>query len=148
MELGEDTFGNRGRVREYKILFYLGLGMLAVGVPLLFFGNTGFVAGILLIFFGLMCAITGWLGLGEEKKKFGVKRKSTTAGIAALIFGIISVFASSRPYLSLIAGPVAIILAYKSVKDGDNEYGLAGGICGVIGIIVNIFVMILFNFFM
>ena len=93
-----------------------------------------------------MCALSGWLGLREEKKKAGIKRKSTTAGVAALILGIISVLLSSGPYLSIFLGVFAIILAIKAVKDGDNEYGLAGGICGAIGLIVNLYVMVLFSF--
>jgi len=146
MEIGEDTFGNPGRIREYKILLYIGLGMLAVGGPFLFFGETWMIIGIMLLFFGLMCAVSGWLGLGEEKKKYGVKRKSTPAGIAAMILGIACAFVSGRPYVSLILGPLAIICAIKAVKDGDNEYGLAGGICGVIGIIINLYVMFLAMF--
>ncbi len=147
IELSEDTFGSPGRVREYRILLYVGLGMLVVGGPILFLEENWMIIGIVLAFIGLMCVVSGWLGLGEEKKKYGIKRKSTIAGIGALILGILSVFLSNGLYLSVILGPLAIIFAIKAVKDGDNEYGLAGGICGAIGLITNLYVTFLFTFF-
>lgn len=146
-ELSEDTFGSPGRIKEYKILLYFGLGMLAIGGPLLFLKENWMIIGSVLVFIGLMCAVSGWLGLKEEKTKYGIKRKSTTTGFLALILGILSVFLSNGPYISLIIGPLAIILGIKSIKEGDNEYGSAGGICGAIGFIINLYVMFLFTFF-
>jgi hypothetical protein len=143
MELDEDTFGSPRRIRTYKILLYVGLGLLIAGGILLPLGENLMIWGIVLVFIGLMCAVSGWLGLREEKKKYGLKRKSTTAGIGALALGVASVFLSNGPYISIILGILAIILAIKAVKEGDNEYGLAGGICGAIGIIVNFYVMFL-----
>lgn len=140
------TFGSPGRIQEYTILLRVGLGVLIAGGILFLFGENWMIGGIALLFIGLMCAISGCLGLGEERKKYGMKQKSTTAGIGALIFGILSVFLSSGPYISIILGIFAITLAIKAVKDGDNEYGLAGGICGTIGLIVNLYVMSLFTF--
>lgn len=145
MELKKETFGSLGRVREYKILLCVGLGMLTIGGLLFLFGDNS--VGIVLLFIGLMCALSGWLGLGEEKKKYGIKRKSTITGIAALITGILSVFASTVPYISIVLGVLAILLGVKAVRDGDNEYGLVGGICGAIGLIVNLYIMFLFTFF-
>jgi len=146
LPLSEDTFGNPGRIREYKILGYIGLGMLAFGGPLLFFEEPYMILGVILAFIGLMCAVSGWMGVAEEKKKYGVKRKSTPAGLAALFLGIGSVFLSSGPYISIVLGAVAIICAVIAVKKGDNEYGAAGGISGAIGIIINTYVMILLGF--
>ena len=142
----ERTFGSLGRIWEYTVLLYVGLVMFLAGCILFLFGENWMIAGIALTFIGLMCYVSGFLGLKEERKKQGMKKKSTFAGIGALILGIISVFLSSGPYISIILGIIAIILAIKAVKDGDNEYGLAGGICGAIGLIVNLYVMSLFTF--
>jgi Mg2+/citrate symporter len=158
MELNENYFGSRGKVREYKILFYLGLGMIIAGGPLTslgFFNNmniegteTPSVIGIVLLGIGALCIVSGWLGLREEKQKYGIKRKSTWEGNLALVFGILSVFIPQAFPLPFIFGILAIILAYKSVKQGDNVYGSAGGICGMAGIIVELYVWILFMFFL
>ena len=157
MEMDAGYFGSPGQMKEYKILLYVGLGMLVVGAPLTslgFFNNmniegteTPAVIGVVLLGIGIMCAVSGWLGLREEKQKYGVKRKSTPAGILALVFGILSVFIPQAFPLPFIFGALAIILAYRSVKQGDNVYGRAGGICGVAGIIVELYVWSLFTFF-
>lgn len=147
MELDESHFGSPGRMKEYKLLSYIGLSLLIIGGLLFLFKEIWSVIGVVLIFIGLMCIVGGGLGLHEEKKKQGIKRKSTTFGIVALILGMASVFLSNRPYVAIILGLIAIIFAIKSVKEGDNEYGLAGGICGLIGIIVNLYVWILLGLF-
>jgi len=143
----EKTRVARGRVLEYRILLYLGLGMLVIGGLAFLFGETGMFIGIILVFFGLMCAVSGWLGLQEEKKKASRERKTTITGIGALILGIVSVFAASGPYLSIVLGVGAILLAVTAVRAGDTEYGLAGGICGGIGIVVNLYVLSLVVWF-
>jgi len=147
MELDERYFGSRGRLKEYKLLLYFGLVLLIIGGLLSLFKELWTIIGIALIFIGLMCAIGGGLGTHEEKKKQGLKRKTTIFGIIALILGVSGVFLSNRPYVTIILGVIAIIFAIKSVKEGDNEYGLAGGICGLIGIIVNLYIWALFEFF-
>ena len=157
MELDESYFGSPGQQREYKILLYLGLGMIIIGAPLTslgFYNNMNIegteipsVIGVALLGIGAICAVTGWLGIREERKKFGLKRISTIEGNLALTFGILSVFIPQHPPLPFIFGALAIFLAFKSVKKGDNVYGRAGGICGVAGIIVELYVWSLFTFF-
>ena len=145
--LSDDYFGSAKKLREYHILFNLGLIMMLIGVPFLFLPGNWIVPGIVLIFIGFICLITGWLGKREETQKAGMKRISTGFGKAAFAFGVLSVFVSNGPYIALIFGVLAIILSYKSIKKGDNEYGLAGGLSGVIGIIVNLYVTVLFTYF-
>lgn len=145
--LTDEYFGNPSRIREYQILFYIGLILMLVGIPPLFFSENWVIFGIVLIFIGMMCLIAGFLGKKEENKKAGIKRKSTAIGNNALFLGIISVIISSRPYFALIFGAIAIILSIKSIRNGDNECGPAGGIAGAIGVIVNLYVTILFTFF-
>lgn len=146
MDVNESYFGTPDRVKLYKNLSLLGFILLSIGIPLIFFKDIWTIIGVSLSFIGLMCVVSGILGLQEEKKKTGMKIKSTSFGVMALIFGIGSVFVSNRPYLALILGAIAIILAIKAVKEKDNLYGLAGGICGVIGIVVNIYVWALLEF--
>ncbi|MCD6236720.1 MAG: hypothetical protein J7K13_02055 [Thermoplasmata archaeon] len=157
MELDESYFGSPKQRMEYKILFYLGLGMLAFGIPLISLGLYGdlriegtdilSVMGMVLIGLGSICALPGWLGLREEKQKYGIKRKSTLAGSSSLGFGILSVFTPHAFPLPFIFGTLAIIFSYKAIKQGDNVYGHAGGMCGVIGIIVELYIWILFTVF-
>jgi len=147
MNKKEAYFGSPSRIRQYRVLLYIGLALLLVGGILFIFEEVYKVAGIVTLFIGLMCAVAGALGIGEEKKKQGVKIKSTPSGIIALIFGVIGVFLSNRAYLGIILGIIAIIFAVISVKKGDNQYGLAGGICGIIGIVINIYVGFLFTYF-
>ena len=162
MELDEGYFGSPKQWREYKILFYLGLVMMITGMPLtslgwyneIFFNNMKIggteipsVISMALLGIGAMCAVAGWLGLREERQKYGIKRVSTTTGCIALVFGILSVFIPQAFPLPFAFGGIAIVLAYISVKQGDNVYGSAGGMCGAAGIIVELYVWILFTFF-
>ena len=157
MELDESYFGSPGQMREYKILLYVGLGMLLIGAPLTSLGfvnnmniegtEAPAVIGVVLLGIGSMCAISGWLGLREEKQKYGVKRKSTPAGNLAVVFGILSVFIPQAFPLPFLFGSLAVILSYMAVKQGDNVYGRAGGIAGAVGIIVELYVWSLFTFF-
>jgi len=64
------------RTREYKILIKIGLVMLLVGailsMPIIYFGffnSPWMAAAAVLLFFGCMLLLAGWLGIGEEKKK-------------------------------------------------------------------------------
>lgn len=76
---GYDKIKESGRIlrtREYKILIKIGLVMLLVGamlsMPVIYFGffNSPWMAAVaVLLFFGCMLLLTGWLGIGEEKKK-------------------------------------------------------------------------------
>lgn len=143
----DEYFGNPSRIREYQMLFYIGLILMLVGIPSLFFSGNWVILGIVLIFIGLMSLVAGFLGKKEEIKKTGIKRKSTAFGNNALFLGIISVLISSRPYFALIFGVIAIILSVKSIRNGDNECGPAGGIAGAIGVMVNLYVTVLFTFF-
>jgi len=157
MKSDESYFGSIKQNREYKFLLYLGLGMLIIGAPITSIGlynnmniegtQIPLVIGLVLLSIGLIFAITGWLGLREEKKKRGLKRISTIEGNLALIFGIISVFIPQAFPLPFIFGSLAILLSYISLRKGDNVYGSAGGICGVAGIIVELYVWLLFTFF-
>jgi hypothetical protein len=68
--------GISARIREYKILFKLGLMMLILGflifIPIFvlnLFESNLFIIFILLLFFGLMLTIVGGCGINEEKKK-------------------------------------------------------------------------------
>lgn len=155
--IDESYFGSPKQLREYKILFYLGLGMIIIGAPLASLGFSNnmniegseipSVIGMALLGIGVICAVSGWLGIREERKKYGLKRIHTIEGDLALTFGILSVFLPQHPPLPFIFGAIAIILAYVSIKKGDNVYGGAGGICGAAGIIVELYVLILFTFF-
>lgn len=147
MQRNNQYFGSPRHIKEYNIIVYAGIIMLITGGILFLFKEIYRIIAIVLLFIGLLCVVAGYLGLAEEKKKFGIKRKSTTSGIFALIFGVISVFTSNRPYLPIILGIIAIIFSIKAVKNGDNEYGIAGGISGLIGIIISLYVSILFLFF-
>ena len=147
MKQKEEYFGSPGRIKEYRILFYVGLSLIIIGGILFVLEEIYRIAGIAFLFIGIMCAVSGVLGLDEEKKKQGLKIKSTTAGLIALTSGIGSAFLSNRGYMGIILGIIAIISAIIAVKKGDNQYGLAGGICGAIGISVNIYVWLLFTYF-
>jgi hypothetical protein len=64
------------RMREYRILFRIGLSMLILGLLLFIpffaldiFDSNLFIICILLLFFGIMLTIAGVLGIYEEKKK-------------------------------------------------------------------------------
>ena len=157
MELDENYFGSKKQRKEYKILLYIGFGVICISAPLAsigFYNNLNIkgtdilsIIGSVLLFIGSMCAVSGWLGLREERKKYGIKRVSTPTGVAALIFGILSVFLPQAYPFPFILGEISIVFAYKSVKQGDNVYGRVGGICGAVGIIVGLYVWILFTFF-
>lgn len=154
MDLGEDYFGSKKQMREYSVLLHVGVGMLVIG---LFFMVSSFIfpiklaktnllmiISIVLSFIGATCAIAGWLGIKEEMKKFGIKRVITPEGNLALIFGISSVFlARTLSPLPLIFGLLAILFSHRSIKKGDNMYGKSGGVCGVIGIVLYLFLLIL-----
>jgi hypothetical protein len=147
-KIENDYFGDPARLREYHILFSIGLIMLIVGIPFLFLQGNWIIPGVVLMFIGFICFLSGWLGKKEETKKSGVKRVSTSVGKTAFFFGIMSVFVSNGPYLSLILGSIAIICSVKAKREGDNEYGITGGIAGIIGIIVNLYVTVLFALFL
>lgn len=101
MALDEKYFGSPEKTREYKILFYLGLGLGSAGAPLTALGlfpglddggiEALFVVGAVALFIGFLSAISGWLGLREERKKHGMKRTPTGEGKLALVFGLVSV---------------------------------------------------------
>ncbi len=63
----------------------------------------------------------------------------------ALIAGLVSVFLSRLPYVSLMLGAAAILIAVRAVRQRDNEYGPVSGICGVMGIAATLYVMVLFS---
>jgi len=157
MQLDKSYFGSPKQRSEYKILLYLGLGMIIIGAPLAslgFYNNMNIegteipsVIGMALLGIGAMCAVSGWLGIREEKKKYGLKRVSTIEGNLALAFGITSVFIPQAFPFPFVFGTLAIILSYVSLKKGDNVYGGAGCICGIAGIIVELYVWILFTFY-
>lgn len=153
MEIPEETFGNPGAIKEYTYLKNIGIILIISGGILYFLNNIflldliSLVVSIVFLFIGFMCFISGLLGLREEKKKFGIKILSTSEGNLALVFGIISVFLAKNSFFGIILGTIAIILGAKSVKKGDNRYGSTGIICGIIGIVLNIYIIILFNIF-
>ena len=140
-------FGDPKRLQEYQILFYLGLIMMLIGIPFLFLSENWIILGVILLFMGSICLVAGFLGKKEEIKKTGMKRISTETGKAALFLGVLSVFFSNIGLVPLILGGIAIILSIKSIRNGDNEYSLSGGIAGVIGVMVNLYVTVLFTFF-
>jgi len=70
------TSGRSIRIREYKILLKVGLGMLLIGALLILpvfvfnlFNSPWFAIAAMLLFFGCMLSIAGSCGISEEKKK-------------------------------------------------------------------------------
>lgn len=148
----EDLFGDPRWIREYRVLFYIGIGLVLLGIGLVLPGilmsaSLFSVIGVASLYIGIFCAVAGFLGLREERKKAGIKRIKTPEGNLALICGVFSVFLSvfspiKNAPISISLGIIAIIFAILSVKKGDNMYGKDGGICGAIAIIINIWLIL------
>ena len=141
-------FGRPGKIREYRLLLYIGLGMTIVGTSLMSLsllssldgpGNMLPVTGAVALFFGLICALSGWIGIREEQKKHGVARTPTREGTLALAFGMASVFVVHLFPLPFVLGGTAVALAVMAAKKGDNVYGSTGGVAGSAGITVELY---------
>lgn len=66
-----------GRMRGYALLSKVGLLMLSVGAILSILGTFGEIygiAGLILMFIGVMCLLCGGLGYFDEKKKLGTNK--------------------------------------------------------------------------
>jgi hypothetical protein len=140
-------FGSSNRLKEYKILFMLGLSLIVIGFPFIFLNNIFPVLGAVLVFIGLMLIVSGGLGLREERKKSGVQIISTSLGEASLMLGLLSVATFRIAYASFLLGTIAILLGIRANKKGDNLYASGGLISGLIGVILTIYIFILFSFF-
>jgi hypothetical protein len=73
---GSKTAGQSIRLREYRILLKVGVGMFLIGATLFVFifylnlwNSSWFAVLVILLLFGSMCSVGGWFGIGEEKKK-------------------------------------------------------------------------------
>lgn len=70
--------------------------------------------------------------------------ESTGTAIASMILGIVSIVLCCSSILGMIAGVIAIVLAQKERNSGrgDNGYVKAGFICGIIGAILSVLMLI------
>jgi hypothetical protein len=98
--------------------------------------------GGIMLFFGGMCALSGWLGIREEKKR--IRRVRTGWGVTSFIVGLIGLFTSSTAGAPIIFGVCAIPLGLKAKRHGDNELGPAGIWCGVIDIVMGAILIFIF----
>jgi len=139
-------FGDSKRIKEYRVLFYIGITMLIIcAFFLITFNYYLLIAAIVLFSIGLMCAMAGFLGLREEFKKYGMKRIETKYGKLSLFAGVSSLFAIHVLYISFILAIVAILCGIKARMEGDNTYGKDGMICGIVTIGLLIYIVILFR---
>lgn len=154
------------RIHKYKVLLRAGLSMLLVGFIMLSAsliicpggpyrycvgetcvecdGTAGLMLAIggIMLFFGGMCALSGWLGIREEKKR--IRRVRTGWGVTSFIVGLIGLFTSSTAGAPIIFGVCAIPLGLKAKRHGDNELGPAGIWCGVIDIVMGAILIFIF----
>ena len=143
-----DFFGNPKRIKEYRLIFYCGISLLIIGLLLFtFFKNYLFVYGVAFISIGLMCTMAGFLGLREEYKKYGIKRLETKWGKLSLFIGISSLWLIHFLFSSIIFAIIAIILGKIAIKKGDNTYGKDGMMCGIIVLLVVLYLWILNIYF-
>ncbi len=146
--LSKDIFGDPKRIKEYKMIFYSGIGVSIVGLFLFtFFKNHLFIYGIVFLLIGSMCIIAGFLGLREEYKKYGMERVETRWGKFSLLKGIIGLFLIHSPSISLIFAIAAIVLGIKAIREGDNTYGKDGLGCGIIILFIIFYLWVLDIFF-
>lgn len=142
-----EYYGEQKRIRECKMLLYIGLFFIICGVPLLLIylawksNRSGVVAGLAFLIIGVLFAGSGGLGLIIEKKKAGKKIVITRIGTISFILAVGSIFMSTASYFGTVIALLAILLAIKAIKEGDNEYGFAGLIIGILGIFINLFVI-------
>jgi len=139
-----DSYGSR--MKEYKNLGIVGLVMMLMG-PIFFlpgWGPFGMVAAISMIFIGGLCALSGYMGYKDEQKKAGKPRIHNVWGTAATVAGIVAVLSSQAPGLPILLGCIAIALGKKAHDTGDLEGGEIGMICGGMGIVLGIILMVIF----
>ncbi|MFP4051942.1 MAG: hypothetical protein ACLFVB_09420 [Thermoplasmata archaeon] len=148
----EKEFGTEKKIKEYKIMTYLGVMMIIGGALLSPIGKiikieAVFIYSLAAFFIGVMIFFSGILGLREETKKKGEKKISTTSGGFSMTFSIISVLISARiPVMAILLGIIAAFLGYRAIKNNDNVYGSTGIILGIVGIATGAYIGYIFDY--
>jgi len=141
----QETYGSR--LKEYKTLGIVGLVMMLLG-PIFFipgWGPYGIVAAISLLFIGFFCAVSGYVGYKDERKKLGIPRIHNLWGACAMAMGVASVLSGQAPYVPIILGIIAFLVGKKAYATGDLEGGEIGIYCGICAIVEGIFLLFLFG---
>ena len=79
----------------------------------------------------------------EQKPKAEQTNPGTGYGIAALVFGIISIVFLYYIIISVLSAVLAIVFGFQAVRKGDKGMGKAGLMLGIISVIVT-FLLFLF----
>ena len=131
-------------VAQYRTILKIGTVISVVGLffivisYFLFMGVADLIfnmAGYLSFFIGLILAGNGYLGVRDELKKMGQRRKYTVFGKISVLVGGVSATIAAFPVIALPLGIVAIIMGCVGLMRGDNTYATAGLIAGIIGVV-------------
>lgn len=134
---GTEVAQYRAMLRIGVVIFTAGLFFIIVsyflfsGVAESIFNMIGYLS----FFIGLILMGHGYLGVRDELKKMGQRKKYTLFGKISIFFGGFSATIAAFPVIAVPLGVVAIIVGYVGLKRGDNTYATAGLIAGIIGVV-------------